>query len=284
MNCLVLASLQTQYLQSEVQELVNVLGHRYKVQLLQTRIDSAELYRALDDKRIELLWVASHSGPEGFIFENSVITPTELGLFLYQAKTNDLILNSCFSVAHIAKIQQTLFINILATIQPAIEDKIAWTNAIYLARELAKTGNLVTAYNNLLSSGQEEYQLFPKKRAKMDIDSEELTNRLARLERMVENILHVQQGHPEYKQRGVVDIIASLEQRMDQLEERMMSGDYLYITRGMLILLTVGFTALVIGIIYLTYVMGGYDNVLSINLFNLYHPLLPPNLHKLPRL
>lgn len=260
MNCLLIASLETNFMQSEVQELTNLLSAKYKVKLLQTGITSLELYRSLGTK-LELVWIASHSSSAGFSFSDVVISPAELGMFLFQAKTEDLVLNSCFSSEHINVIQRYANVNIIATIQPDVLDREAWTSALYLGRELSNS-DLHTAYNSVLVGGSTVYRWYPAPRmvrTTMDTELREILIRLDRLEDRMDRVTRAQIGDPEFKQEGIVDILKVLVNRVENIEKRMNSGNLMHVTRVMIITFITAFILLTAGIIYMIYLLGGYN-------------------------
>ena len=214
-KCLMLASTDLAKMPSEAQEIVNHLnGHGYQVQLLQSEVTSLELYRALQEGPFALVWIASHSEANGFSFEGNVISPVELGQFLQEAQARDLVLNNCFSIEHVNTIQDIANVNIIATLA-AVEDSKAWTSALYLAKSLTRTGNLQAAYRVMLSSGNSLYRWFPAlKVAKVEAVVEETrverTDRIARLEHSIEQVMRVISGDEFSHATGLLSAVDDL--------------------------------------------------------------------------
>lgn len=197
-SCLFVTSLDLPALPAEAQEIVNLLNrYNYTINLLQTSVSSLELYRSL--RPYALVWIASHAALDGFHFGQTLITPVELGQFLQEAETTDLVLNSCFSSAHVDTIQQLANCNVLATITEEIQDALAWTSALYLAQALVKTGSLRDAYNQVLAGRGSAYRYFPALR--MQRRMEQQTN----LEKNIEWMLRVLSGDPHLHSLGLVD-------------------------------------------------------------------------------
>lgn len=271
MSCLIVASNESQYLQSEVQELIVCLQKaNYTVNLLHTGITSLELYRALStfpEKQIRLLWVAGHADPRGFMFNDVLITPREFGLFLQQGKVRDAVFNTCFSMDHVNIIQRHANVNIVATINPQIEDKEAWTNAIYLSKKLIDSNSLSEAYRAVLSDGTSGYRWFPApkvERPEMYNDEEEnelkeIKETVQRLEAITSRLVRALQGDSFFHQRGLIEVVAEIEKRLIKVEEDHKTENKLVLRRFDVIMVIVAFLLLVGGIIYLTYILGGYN-------------------------
>lgn len=203
-SCLFLTSLDLPALPAEAQEIVNLLTrHNYTINLLQTNVSSLELYRAL--RPYSLVWIASHAAADGFHFGATLIEPLELGQFLNQAETKDLVLNSCFSGAHVETIQSYANCNVLATIAPEIKDALAWTSALYLAQALTATNSLREAYQQVLAGRGSAYRFYPapKVQKRMDLQQSDL-------EKNMEWMLRVMSGDPHLHSLGVLDNLEAL--------------------------------------------------------------------------
>lgn len=271
MSCLIVASLESTYLQSEVQELVVCLQKAgYEVNLLQTGVTSLELYRSLNtfpSKKLRLVWVAGHAETRGFRFGDVLITPHEFGLFLNQGKVKEAVFNTCFSMEHVSLIQRHASVNIVATVNAEIEDKEAWTNAIYLGRKLAESTSLVEAYQAMLSDGNSGYRWFPAPRverlATVYTDEEEdelkeIRDTVNRLELITARLVRALQGDSFIRQNGILDILKDLEVRIEALENEKRNENKLSLKRSDAIVIIIIFLLLGGGIVYLTYILGGY--------------------------
>lgn len=270
MNCLILASLETQYMQGEVQELSNTLAQaHYIVQLLQTGITSLELYRVLGGQTIGLVWVSSHASTTGFTFGTILITPRELGMFVSQAKTHSLVLNTCYSIEHVSIIQQqSPQTSVLATINPNVLDQDAWTNALYLGRRLAETMDLETAYREILATGGSDYRWFPALTQTAEVSGmareedkkghTELQQTVARLESTISRLVRALQGDSMLGQRGLVDTVRDLDTRVRRLEHDV-GDEKLVLTRWGAAAVTVLFVVLAGIILFMAYRLGGYN-------------------------
>lgn len=272
MSCLIVASTESTYLLSEVQELIVCLQKaNYAVNVLQTGVTSFELYRALDTfqgTRIRLLWVAGHAESQGFRFGETLITPREFGLFLHQGKVRDAVFNTCFSMEHVNVIQRHANVNIVATINPEIEDKEAWTNAIYLGKKLIESNSLAEAYQSVLSEGSSGYRWFPAPRIggspvanndEQEDELQEIKETVRRLETITSRLVRALPGDSFLRQRGILDVLSEIEKRVTRLEEEKKYNNKLMLRRTDVVLVIVAFLVLVGGIIYLTYILGGYN-------------------------
>lgn len=280
MNCLIIASLETENMRSEVQELSNTLGRaHYEVTLLQAHVNSLELYRALTNGPIRLVWIASHSNSEGFSFSGNVLTPVEIGLFLHQARTTNLVLNSCFSVEHVSTIQKYSNVNVIATIRANIDDKEAWMAALYLSKQLIGTRNLRDAYTASVAKQDTGYKWFPAPESeRLFMNEEERVKNLERvtstitenidklekttdrLEKTVDTLTKVLQGDVLYMQRGLIERTAIVETRVQTLETKIGDSNTIKINRSTTFIVVALFILAVLGIIYITYLVGGYGH------------------------
>lgn len=267
-NCLMLTSTDTPNMPSEAQEVINILnGHGYSVQLLQTNVTSLELYRALQRGPYPLVWIASHSDQHGFMFGTSVIAPTELAQFLEEARADDLVLNSCFSSDHVTQIQSICKVNVLATITQVIDDKLAWSSALYLASAVSRTNDLYEAYRTILSGTGSPYRWFPRSKMRNQVPE----NNLDRAEKSLENVMRILHGDPYIHAAGIVDLVSNLQsilrehietseqwKRETEIRIRVLEatspGNTLVLTRQTVRLLLISFivsTGLIILLVYL---------------------------------
>jgi len=211
---------------------------------------------------IELVWVAGHATRDGFSFGPESISTTELGLFLSQAGTVNLVLNTCFGSEQVLTLQRYANVNIIASIDNNLEDTKAWSSGIYLIRKFASTRDLRTAFNDTLGSGLDTFRWYPALR--LDEHMAE-NNRVERLEstvnnltKTVERLVRALQGDEFSRQQGLIELINKLEDRLDRLEKEYPSNStHLVVSRGTAILLGVLFIAAVVGLIYTTWVLGG---------------------------
>lgn len=218
-----ITSTDTDTMPSEAQEVINVLGSSgYSVQLLQT-VTSLELYRTLQRGPYPLVWIASHSNSQGFSFGQTLITPEELGQFLEEARTRDVVLNSCYSMEHVITLQGICSANIVATINPAIDDRVAWSSALYLATSFTRTGTLRSAYQAVLSSGESPYRWFPALRARSkSVRDDDENDNIVRMEKTIERLTRIIQGDPYLQATGIINAVSALQQA---LKEHIVAND-----------------------------------------------------------
>lgn len=276
-NCLVLASSETEYMRSELQELTNTLGQaNYNVKLLHVNITSLELYRTLGTEPYELVWLLGHSGTEGFIFNETIISANELGLFLNQARCKDAVLNACYTVEHVAQIQRKANTNILATIRQEVQDKTAWLSALYLAKRFVETGNLRDTYEAVIAEGNSDYRWFPaprevggRKRRMTERRDErgikELNTAVRNMETTVGKLVVALQGDAWTGQDGLIEITKELRSEVQEVKgkirslEEQLNVNRLVLSRRNIITIAIVLFFLVVGILYLTYTLGGYQ-------------------------
>lgn len=286
MNCLVLASSETDYMRSELQELTNTLGKgMYTVRLLHVNVSSLELYRTLGSEPYGLVWLLGHAGVDGFVFGGTTISANELGLFLNQAKCRDAVLNACYTVQHVTEIQRRANTNILATIKEEVQDQIAWISAIYLAKRLVETGNLKETYEAVVASGNSDYRWFPaprevggrRKRMTERRDErgvKELNMAVRSLESTVSKLVVALQGDAWTGQDGLIEITKELREEVQEVKgkvrslEEQLNVNRLVLSRRNLVTIVIILFFLVAGIIYFTYTLGGYQLA-----FNHYYPI-----------
>lgn len=266
MQALIMASLETPFLQSEVQELSNSLSKaRYTVQILQVNVSTLELYRVLSMGAIGLVWVASHVDAKGFRFGDIVITPRELGLWMRQARTRDAVLNTCHSIQHVSELQRQANVNIVATINPEIVDQDAWTYALYLSKKLAETASLQAAYRDTVGQGASEYRWFPAPRISEDrmtgdnpSDMEELQRAVEKLEYSMSRLVRALQGDQDsmMRSKGLIEMVQDLEKRVTLIEGKV-DGSKLILTRWGAAFVVLFFVALALGLMFLVNKLGG---------------------------
>jgi len=279
MKCLIISSLESAYFQSEVQELSNNLSRaRFTVQQLTSNISSMELYRALDNEPTGLVWVSCHVSVKGFVFGEVEISPKELGLFLKQGRSRDLVLNTCFSLQHVVEIQHHANVNIVATVNSEIEDKNAWTYALYLSRRLAESTSLQAAYWDTLSEETSEYRWFPAPKIgenKMAGDgNDELTEiqeTVERLEVTLVRLVRALQGDSLMRSKGLIEMVQDLEKRVSTLEH-VVDGNKLILTRWGLAIVIAIFVVLIVGFLFLTIKLGG-NNIALFHFNTILHDL-----------
>jgi hypothetical protein len=269
-NCLVIAHLSESYMASEVQELVSGLGAAgYKVRLLQHNVTGLELYRVLDWKSYKLVWLVCHSTSEGFLFSSGVLKPYELGLFLSQASTQEVVLNSCYSSEHVAELQRYApTATVIATILEEVEDSEAATIALYLGRKISEGKDLKTSYLETLVSSDTNYRWFPAVKVGDAMSSESQFNEIQReigslkiqvdkLSREVETLVFHIQGDKVYRQKGVIERIENIETNIAIMEQRVRDASYLTVSRASIIFIALITLVLTVGILFMTYLLGG---------------------------
>ena len=262
-------------LPSEAQEIVNLLtGNDYKVRLLQSNVTSLELYRTLRDSPFNLVWVAGHSGDQGFSFGGNIITPTELGQFLQEASAFDSILNSCYSIQHVQTIQNISNVNIIAAIDKDLQDTLAWSSAIYLAQAIIRTGGLYEAYSTILTGKDSVYRYFPSPKKQENIMTPMEISRIEKIEKTLEWMGRILSGDPYLHAAGLMDNIEAIRKTLrDHLEadgtwkrdtearikllEASNPANSIILTRQAFQLTIMLFISVTILIIYLIYLLKG---------------------------
>lgn len=210
-SCLMLTSNDLPNTPSEAQEIINILDRdSYKVHLLQSNVSSLELYRTLERGPFTLVWVACHSGEAGFQFGGTIIAPNELGQFLEEAQAENLVLNSCFSAQHVNIIQEICNVNVVATINPTVDDSVAWSSALYLASALRRTGSLYEAYRSILSGKGSQYRWFPALRSRKGVMVNDAEPNLQKLEKTLERIAHIMYGDQILHAPGLIQVVDEL--------------------------------------------------------------------------
>lgn len=260
-------------LPSEAQEVVNILSAAgWRVQLLQDSATRLELWRAMDKGPYSLGWVGTHSGAAGFALANEILPPDMFGHFIREAGCTDLVLNSCFSAEHVDAIQQRApGCNILATIRPdGIDDREAWSAALYLVRRFVKSGDLREA---LGQGGTSQYRWFPA--PSLGVDRAMDNEALRRLEATTERLVRALQGDEFSRSPGLIASMQALrddmrdyikadaewkrktEERIEAIEEIQAQGRTVTMQGSAIIVWLTSVAVLIAVVVLATYMLSG---------------------------
>lgn len=227
-NVLVIAPLQSNLakLPSEAQEAVNLLSRAgYRVRLVQSPVTILELHRTLDDAPYELCLFGGHGSAEGFVLDQEILKPADLGRLLSDARCKGAVLNSCFSVEHVEVIQSQADIDIIATIRPqGVSDQEAWGAMLFLVRAFVGVKSLHGAYRQVFrSSSATQYRWFPSIQSQRGWGMDDRENELERIEHSVtrlgntvDTLVRTLQGDDFSRRPGLIDELGALRQEIQQ--------------------------------------------------------------------
>lgn len=208
MRWLVLAPVGLPTVPEEAQEVINILSRAGdSVHVEQGEVTMADLLDALDDGPYDAWWIGTHAGADGFVLSSGVLRPTRLGHLLAESQATMVVLNACFSAAHVDAIQRVApAVEAVATIDPeGVADSTAWEQAVLLARAFARLRSLPAACRAV--AGDTQYRFFPAVNISMATTEHELEATVAQLVRAL-------QGDPFSRQPGMIDMLDALRAEM----------------------------------------------------------------------
>jgi hypothetical protein len=148
----------------EAQDVLNILqAGGCNVHLLANQDVTLDCFdEVLDHGPFDLVWLIVHSGSDGFLLADEVISSAQLGQWLHATRCRQVVLNSCFSAEHVDEIQRAATVDIVATIDPSgVKDRLARSTGVYLARAFIDTGDLEEACLRASGNGLVQYRWFP---------------------------------------------------------------------------------------------------------------------------
>lgn len=222
-TCLLVATISSNLkkLPSEVQELANVLSSAgNKIIILQSPVTRLEIYRALSNGRIDIVWFGAHSSEEGWVLDGGEeIKASEFAWFIKLCGATDVILNSCYSVRFVETLRDTA--NVVATISDrGVDDGEAWSTALYFGRALVVNEDVQSAYDNVISGIGTQYQFFASRKKVMTMSAakqqtDESVN-VRELSRSVEQLTRALQGDSFANTPGLIKMMERSQSMMEE--------------------------------------------------------------------
>jgi hypothetical protein len=224
----------------------------------------------------DVFWHAGHATKDGLVLSDGVLSAEELTP-LIRNRFELVVLNSCDSQQTAQMLQNETEASVVATIVE-VPDQLAFQTGALFARELARTGDIPTAYQAAKPGNNRTYVLLGWGKKKV-VDGRTLDERLDRLEvalnqtqRTLARVVALMDGDPSYHIVGMPDQLAAYikanedwkkatEQRVLGAESRIKnledSNKPMVITRATLIFMIVlGTVCLVLAFMALTWLQG----------------------------
>lgn len=224
-------------------------------------------------------WFSGHTTSAGLMLSDGVLSAEELTP-LIRGHFELVVLNSCDSQQTAQMLQNETEATVVATVIE-VPDRLAFQTGALFARELAKTGDIPTAYQAAKPGNNRTYVLlgWGKKKVPTGVINQTLDERLDRLEVALNQTQHtlarvvaLMDGDPSYRIVGMPDQLAAYikanedwkkatEQRVLGAESRIKnledSNKPMVITRATLIFMIVlGTVCLVLAFMALTWLQG----------------------------
>ena len=113
-----------------------------------------------------LVWLGCHSDAGGFALDDGVLSPAELGRWLVSAGAQECVLNSCYSLEHVTRIQRAAAgVGVACSIEAAgVPDLLAWQVGVPLAEEYVESGDMAAAVRAATGEGVAQYRYIPARR------------------------------------------------------------------------------------------------------------------------
>lgn len=161
----------------------------------------------------DAFWFAGHSTKDGLMLSDGVLSAEELTP-LIRGRFELVVLNSCDSQATAQMLQNETEAALIATVVE-VPDGLAFQTGALFARELAKTGDIPTAYHAAKPGNNRTYVLLGWGKKKV-VDGRTLDERLDRLEvalnqtqRTLARVVALMDGDPSYRIVGMPDQLAA---------------------------------------------------------------------------
>lgn len=224
----------------------------------------------------DCFWHAGHATKDGLLLTDGILSASELTP-LIRNRFDLVVLNSCDSLLTAQMLQNETGAAVVATIV-AVPDRLAFQTGALFARELARTGDISTAYQAAKPGNNRQYVLLGWGKKKV-VDERSLDERLDRLEvalnqtqRTLARVVALMDGDPSYHIVGMPDQLAAYikanEDWKEATKQHLLSQDTriktieqtnspLVITRATLIfMILVGTVCLVAAFLLLTWLQS----------------------------
>ncbi len=237
----------------------------------------ADLLRAVTSGEYDVFWFSGHTTKDGLMLNDGALSAEELTP-LIRGRFELVVLNSCDSQQTAQMLQNETEAAVVATVVE-IPDRLAFQTGALFARELAKTGDIPTAYNAAKPGQNRTYVLLGWGKKKVVEGQRTLDERLDRMEVALNQTQHtlarvvaLMDGDPSYRIVGMPDQLAAYikanedwktatQQRVTGTESRIKnledSNKPLVITRAALIFMVVlGTICLVLAFMAMTWLQS----------------------------
>lgn len=172
-------------LPAEVQDITNIFSAENWTVRLCIGDDASRqgLVRVSLEGQWDVVWVGAHSSSKGFILSDGELSPHDLGIWLSSIKATECVLNVCYSLEHVTRIQRVCNSGIACTIdEKGLPDPLAWATGVIVAGHLARTRDLSAAIREVGQNGS-QYRYIPARggrevRAPMNQEDRDLLNQL----------------------------------------------------------------------------------------------------------
>lgn len=161
----------------------------------------------------DAFWHAGHTTKDGLLLTDGILSSSELTP-LIRNRFELVVLNSCDSQQTAQMLQNETEAAVVATVV-AVPDRLAFQTGALFARELARTGDISTAYQAAKPGNNRQYVLLGWGKKKV-VDERSLDERLDRLEvalnqtqRTLARVVALMDGDPSYHIVGMPDQLAA---------------------------------------------------------------------------
>lgn len=199
------------YLSAEIQA---VWQSGLDIEPLIGEVRHADLLRAVTSGEYDVFWFSGHTTKDGLLLTDGALSAEELTP-LIRGRFDLVLLNSCDSQQTAQLLQNETEAAVVATVVE-VPDWLAFQTGALFARELAKTGDIPTAYNAAKPGQNRTYVLLGWGKKKVVEGQRTLDERLDRMEVALNQTQHtlarvvaLMDGDPSYRIIGMPDQLAA---------------------------------------------------------------------------
>ena len=209
-------------LPQEVQDISNVFNAGgWKVRLCIGRgATRAGLQAAAAEGQTKLVWLGCHSKAEGFVLDDGVLSPADLGTLLTKMRARECVFNACYSLDHTTQTQRAApGVGIACTINPqGINDEVAWKVGVSLAARYVEKDDMGLAVKEATGNGIEQYRYIPARRRQVEGGRRMPENKI---EEQLRQLLLAMYGDPKLTYVGALDRLGQMQAQLaDMMDEQ----------------------------------------------------------------
>lgn len=190
---------------------VAAISSFHEVERVIGTVRESDIQRAIEKGDYDVLWWASHGGPEGLLLSGSILSAEGVGQFVSASGAKLCVLNTCASEDVAFRIIAGGDADMVFTISADVGDADALRFGSLLAGELAKTNDFEDAFRTAAGPGATKYRYLKAKQALRGLALQAATE----LERLQDKVEVLANG--QYKL--TVDL-AALVTRFDQMTQQ----------------------------------------------------------------
>lgn len=144
---------------------VAALTRHHEVERVIGVVRDIDILRAVENNEYDILWFATHGGPEGVLLSNGILSAEGIGQYVATSGVKLCVLNTCASEDVAFKIVAGGDTDMVYTITDQVKDEDALRFGSLFGGELAKTDNFQEAFTVAAGPGATKYRYLDAKHA-----------------------------------------------------------------------------------------------------------------------